>query len=168
MTSTVFVYTLNVLNAPGKWSRYLFPFSIDAYAQLNDTLYIRSGNDVLKFDASTNYDYNADTNVPSRQVPFDGLVQWGWLDDGTPGAEKEFDGMDITGQGTPTVSFGYDQTNVNLFTEDYTVPPDSIPGALIPIPIMCPSTSVRIKYLGPQSWKLQSVNLWVNDDGGRP
>lgn len=162
--STVFVYTLTKLNSPGTWSRYLFPFTIDDFARLDDVLYIRSGDDVLFLDDAAVLDFNGDP----RAVPFDGLVQWAWLDDGAPGVEKMWDGIDLVGDGIPTVSIGYDQTNPLAFTDDYVVPQDSIPGALIPIAIMCPSASVRVKYPGPQQWRLQSVNLWLQDQRGRP
>lgn len=168
MTTTVFVYTINRLNAPGKWSRYVFPFPVDYFAQLGDSLYIRSGDDVLKVSANALSDYAGDPSLPSRSQVFDGIVQWNWLDDGQPGEEKSFDGIDVVGNGAPYVSMGYDQTQPLLFTEEYLVPPDSIPGALIPMPIMCPSCSVKLRYPGGQRWKVQSVNLWVNDNDGRP
>lgn len=168
MTTTVFVYTLNRVNAPGKWSRYVFPFPVDYWVIKDDKVYIRSGNDVLRMDRTALYDYQGDPTVPSRQQPFDGIVQWGWLDDGTPGLDKEFDGIDFTGKGSPFVSFGYDQSNLNAFTAEYLIPANTYPGDLVPVPISAPSVSVRLRFAGPQAWKVQSVNLWVNDTNGRP
>lgn len=159
MATTVFIYTLNQVNTPGKWSRYIFPFPIDAFVRLGDDLYLRSGDDFLRVDEDAVQDYVGDP----RAVNFQGIVQWAWLDDGSPGVLKMWQGVDIVGQGTPQVSIGYDQTNVNAFTTPYTVPPDSVPGMLIPIPVMCPSASVKITYAGGEKWKLQGVNLWLDD-----
>jgi hypothetical protein len=162
-SSEVFVYTLNRINAPGRWSRYLFPFQIDAFTQLNDTLYIRSGDDVLRMDQTALQDYQGDTQVPSRAAVFEGIVQTPWIDFGSPGVTKRVDGFDIVGQGTPQVAFGYDESNPATFTTDYTVPPDSVPGMMIPMPIMCASASVRVTYPGGQKWKLQAMNVWLWD-----
>jgi hypothetical protein len=158
-SAIVFVYTMNRPNAPGRWSRYVFPFAIDDFTQLNDRLYMRSGEDILRVDPDALYDYQDDP----RQVEFEGIVQTPWLDDGAPGVTKQFVGLDIVGSGTPQVALGYDQTNLSAFTDDYTVPADSVPGMLIPIPIMTPSASVRITYAGGQRWQLQAINLWLQN-----
>lgn len=157
--TTVFVYTINQIGQPGKWSRYIFPFNIDAFVRLGDDLYVRSGDDFLKVDESAVQDYAGDP----RAANFEGVVQWAWLDDGTPGTQKMWHGFDIIGQGTPQVAIGYDQSNESAFTTNYTVPADSVPGMLIPMPVMAPSASVRVTYAGGDKWKLQGVNLWLDD-----
>jgi len=164
MTTTVFVYTINKLGAPGKWSRYVFPFPVDYFAQRDNVLYIRSGDDVLRLDKDSIYDYDADP----RKFAFDGVIWWPWLDDGTPGLDKMIDSVDVVGTGTPAVQLGYDQTQESLFTDPYTVPPITYPGAGVPFALSCPSYSVKITYPGPQKWKLQTVNVWLNDTSGRP
>lgn len=163
MTTTVFVYTLNRLGMPGRWSRYVFPFDLQAYAQLNDTLYVRAGDDVLRVDPQTVQDFVGDTQVPARTANFPGIVQWAWLDDGQPGVMKKFLGVDLVGDGTPSIALGWDQSNPATFTTDYRLPPDTIPGALIPLAIMAPSCSVRVSYAGGEKWKLQGLTLWLDD-----
>ena len=168
MSTTVFVYTLNRIGAPGRWSRYVFPFSTDAYAQKDDFLYIRSGNDVLKVSADAVNDYENDTAVPSREVGFDGVVQWPWLDLGQPGVTKQIDAFDIVSTGAPSVALGYDQSNPLAFTTDYAVPQDTMPGMQVPLPVMAPSVSVRVSFAKSLPWRLQSFNLWVEDTVGQP
>jgi len=159
MTSTVFVYTLTGVGTPGKWSRYIFPFDIDVFVRLGDDLYIRAGDDFLRVDNTQVTDFSGDP----RAVNFTGVVQWPWLDNGQPGVLKMFQGIDIVGVGVPTIAIGYDETNLAAFTTDYLVPADSAPGMLIPMPVMCPSASVRVTYPGGQKWKLQAIRLWVDD-----
>lgn len=159
MATTVFIYTINQIGQPGKWSRYLFPFPIDAFVRLDDALYVRSGDDFLLVDENAVQDFAGD----ARAENFTGVVQWPWLDEGAPGVLKMWQGIDIIGKGTPQVAIGYDQTDITAFTTDYTIPPDSVPGMLIPIPVMCPSASVRITYAGGEKWKLQGINLWLDD-----
>ena len=42
MTTEVFCYTMNELGSRGAWSRYIFPWDIEAQAQLNNDLYLRT------------------------------------------------------------------------------------------------------------------------------
>lgn len=156
--STVYVFTLN--GGKGKWSRYVFPFPIDDFVMLNDTLYMRSGDDVLRYDASTALDFAGDA---TRQQAFPGIVQYQWLDFGKPGVSKQVMGFDLVGSGNPNFALGYDQTNEGTFTTDFAVPPDTVPGQIIPLPVMAPSMSVRVSYPGGQKWQLQAVSLYLQD-----
>jgi hypothetical protein len=154
---SVFVYTINQVGQVGKWSRYVFPFPIDEFAQLNDHLYLRSNDDVLMYDDTVTQDFADD----ARAVVFDGIVQWPWLDMGAGGVNKQLVGFDLVGSGAPTFAIGYDQSNGGLFTTDFAVPADSVPGMIIPLPIVAPSMSVRVTYPGGQTWKLQAINLYL-------
>ena len=44
-------------------------------------------------------------------VPFEGSIQWPWLEFGQPGVTKMLYGFDIVGEGAVSVSFGIDQSN---------------------------------------------------------
>lgn len=159
-TTTVFVYTLNQLGQPGKWSRYVFPFRIDYVTQLNGDLYLRSGDDVLMVDATAINDFEGDP----REVGFHGIVQWLWLDDDLPGVNKQWHGCDITCQsGTPSVSMYYSQANLNLCTIPYGVPTDSKPGDFIPIPVFSPTVSLQVSFAPSNPWKIMMATLWLED-----
>lgn len=155
-SSTAFIYTVN--GGKGKWSRYVFPFSVDAFAQLGDDLYIRHGDTISVVDETLAVD-----QVDGAGIPFDGLVQWGWLDCGQPGVTKELEGFDVVGSGTPSVSIGYDQRNVSAFTEPYAIDADTVPGDIIPLPVVAPSLSVKLAFAGGSAWSLQSVTLYLRD-----
>lgn len=165
-SSEVFVYTINHPNAPGKWSRYLFPFAIDAFTQLNDFLYLRSGDAIIRVDPDALIDCEGSAFEGYPPAPFDGVIWWPWLDLESPGVDKQFLGVDVVGTGIPTLDVGYDQSNIDAFTTPFDVPADSVPGQLIPIECMAPSFSVRITYKGGtagQKWQLQAVNMyWQN------
>lgn len=166
-TAEVFVYTLNKPGAPGKWSRYLFPFRIDDFTQRSDHLYMRSGNGVMRVEPGVMVDMQGATGEGGFiETPFDGVVQWPWLDMGSPGVVKQFIGFDIIGSGTPTIDVGYDQSNLSAFTTPFDVSPDTVPGMIVPLPMMAPSFSFRATYKGGdsgQKWQLQAVNLYFQD-----
>ncbi|MGA0588094.1 hypothetical protein ACO2Q2_13335 [Dyella sp. KRB-257] len=160
-STEVFVYTINRVGQAGKWSRYLFPFRIDNFATQDKTLLIRSGDDVLAYDSTAVTDYASDP----REVTFGGIVQTPWLDMGPPGENKMLVGFDLVAVGSPSVAIGYDQSNTGTFTTDFAVPPDTVPGMIIPLPVVAPSMSVRITFAGGSKWKLQGINLYVEDLG---
>ena len=146
----VFVYTMNRAGRVGAWSRYVFPFEIDATAQLGETLFLRSGDTIYRVSEDATTDAGA---------PIESIVQWPWLDFGTPGVTKMLQTVDVVGDGPGTVSLqvGYDQRAVEAFTPAYTIPIDTLTGMPIPIPVSAPTLSVRLSFTG--KWSLQAVNV---------
>lgn len=164
---TVYVYTINQFGQVGKWSRYTFPFVIEAFAQLDDDLYIRSGDELLRVSDDAWMDQQAGGGeIPITGFPIPGTVQWPWLDFGQPGVSKQLVGFDIVGSGAPSMSIGYDQTNDAAFTPPFAIPGDTVPGMVIPLPVMAPSLSLRITYTrddNNKTWQLQAANLYLQD-----
>ena len=162
MSTTVFVYALN--GGKGKWSRYLFPFSVDAFAQLGNDLYIRHGDTVSVVD-----DTLATDDVDGVPTNFPGVVWWPWLDLGNAGATKMMEGFDVVSSGqAPAVSVGFDQRNLAAFTEPYQLDGDTLPGGIIPLPVAAPTFSLRLDFAGGEPWSVQSVQLYVDDSAGQP
>lgn len=157
----VHVCTMN--GGKPKWSRYIFPFAVDAFAQLGNDLYIRHGDEVSVVDEDV-----ATDEVGGVAIDFSGVVWWPWLDFGQPGVTKMLEGFDIVGSGAPSVSIGYDQRNLAAFTAPYAVSPDTMPGGIIPLPVAAPTMSVRIDYAGGQAWNLQAFQLYLDDMRGQP
>lgn len=160
--TTVFVFTLN--GGKGKWSRYVFPFSIEAFAQLGNDLYVRHGDTVSKVVEGVNTD-----QVDGEEVPFPGLVQSQWLDLGATGMTKMLDSVDYVGTGQgPSLSIGYDQRSTTAFTTPYAIDPDTLSGMPIPIPVAAPTFSVKLDFAGGAAWSLYAVNLNVIGLPGQP
>ena len=161
MTTTVLVHTKN--GQTSAWSRYVFPFAIDAFAQLGDTLYIRAGNSLFLVRESAVVD-----NEGEGQAAINGIAQWPWLDLGQPGVSKQLRGIDLVGTGTvPSVSIGYDQANTATFTDPQAVITDTLPGGRRRIPVRAPSLSARITWANAP-FTLQAVQLDVQPLAGQP
>jgi len=158
--TTVFVYTMNHGNRPGSWSRYVFPFFVDYWTQLDNSLYIRSGNDVLRLDETVTNDFDGDTE---REQTFDGVIQWPWLDFGAPGVTKKMTGFDLTGTGNVTVQFGYDQRDTTIYTTAWTINSDTMPGGIMAMPLAAPTISVKLTYPGGQQWEWQAFTTYLQD-----
>lgn len=159
--TTVFVLSLNANR--GKWSRYVYPFAIECFVQHGNDLLIRAGDLVCKLDKSAIYD---DVLEDGEVVPveFGGTVWWPYLDFGQAGVTKQLEGFDLVASGIPSISIGYDQRNLELFTAPYEVPADTLPGGIIPLPVCAPTFSVRIDFAPGEAWNLQAVTLFVQDD----
>ena len=155
MTSTTFVCTLD--GKTPKWSRYTFPFDIDAFAQLGDTLYIRTGDTVVKMVRGATTDQWED-GVPGEAIP--GTCQWNWLDFGQPGVTKQVEGFDLVATGSPSVSFGYDQRDTDAFTSGYAIDPDTLNGMIVPYPLMLPTLSVKLTF-NAAPWSVSEFLLYT-------
>lgn len=161
MSTTVFVYQMTRTGEVGAWSRYVFPFTVDAFCQHGDKLYIRAGDDVLVVDETTGFDFNGD----GRAQTFDGVIQWPWLDAGQPAVMKNVLGFDLATINATSVDLevGYDQTDKNAFTSAYSIPGDTIPGTFIPFPIMAASFSVRLTLSSLDFWQFQAITVYLQD-----
>lgn len=155
-TSTAFVLSLN--GGRGKWSRYSFPFAIEAFAQLGNDLYIRYGDRVVRVSEDAVTD-----DVDGVATNFSGLVQWPWLDFGQPGVTKRMIGFDLVAEGLPSVSIGYDQRDTAVFTAPYQVPADNLYDGIIPFEISAPTLAVKLTFAGGQRWSVNEVNVYLND-----
>ncbi len=161
--TVVFVYTTNRAGQIGAWSRYVFPFSIDAFAQLGNDLYIRNGDVVSKVVESAVSD-----GVGAGVVNFPGLVQWGWLDFGQAGVTKMMQGFDFVGSGAPSISVGFDQRNLAAFTAPYAIAPDTLPGGITPFGVAAPTLSIKLDFAGGSEWSVSQVLVYLSDMRGQP
>ncbi|MEN1996823.1 hypothetical protein [Stenotrophomonas bentonitica] len=157
--SEFFVYSISSVGSVGAWSRYVFPFDVDDWAISGDDLYLRSGDDIHVL----NEDLTGDEVSGAGVQPFEGEIQWPWLDFGQPGVTKNLFGFDIVGEGDVSVSFGYDQSNGGYFTDPYAVSADTVPGMVIPMPLSAPSLSVKLTYNGTERWQWNAFSLYLQD-----
>lgn len=147
----VMVYSMSQVGQVGAWSRYIFPFAIDAWTQEGDDLYVRDGDTVYRISdeiGACDKFVPADGEAPAEGVPFNAVIQWPWLDLDAPGSDKQVEAFDIVGYGRAKVEIGYDQAEPGYFTPPYEVDPDTLRGTPVPIPVTAPSISVRIRYDG--------------------
>jgi hypothetical protein len=158
----VWVYTMNAVGQVGAWTRYVFPFPIIAFAQLDNDLYLRDANAVRVLSDAVSIDEMPNASPTHDRIPFDSVIQWPWIDTGQVGQTNMMVGFDVVGTGIPDVQFGYDQSNLSLFTPAYLVDPDTLLDGIITMPLSCPTISPKITYHGAEDsfWSLQLLNLY--------
>lgn len=145
---------MNLGGIRGRWSHYRFPWTIEKFAHLKDSLYLRHGDTVSRV-----YEHHQSDN----DVNFDAIIQWPWLDFGKPGRDKMMMGFDNVGEGVASFEIGYNQNNLAAFTTPFDLPVDSAPGEIIPMPVMGPSFSIRLTYNSAQVWEWNSLDIFVED-----
>lgn len=153
-TDTVFIYTMNRGVQGGAWSRYVFPWTIEHFAQLETTLYMRHENDVS---------FVIEGALDDDGVNFDGVIQWPWLDFGQPGVNKMMYGFENVGDGSCSIEVGYHQGSPGTFTGSFPIPVDTFPGQMIPFNINAPSFSIKLTYDGGQSWQWNYFSMYLED-----
>jgi hypothetical protein len=165
MSTNVLVYTRN--GNKGSWSRYKFPFDVEAFAQLGDDLYVKYTDDLgtrvnrISLSATTD-----GVSGGSQSIP--GIVQWNWLDCGQPGVTKKLLSVDLVGTGSPSISIGYDQASPagSSYTTPHAISPaDTLTGGPVPLPVVGPSFSLKVTY-NAAGWALQAASLNMRDTRG--
>lgn len=166
-----FVLTINGPDrAQRSWSRYEFPWPIDAWTLLGNDLYLRAGDLVERVDPDALLDDQQDDPSSSGYIgeEFVGVIQWPYLDLKTFNQDKELVGFDLAIDGTCEVSVGYDQRYLDYdpagpWTEAYEIDGDTVPGQMIAMSVTGPSFALRLSFPGNQAWKWYSTNLYIKD-----
>lgn len=150
----IYIYTMNQGGLRGKWSRYRWDYIVEHFAHLRDALFTRSGDTVYEVIEFELYDDG---------VPFTSVLQWPWLDWGEPGVTKMLNGFDLVGEGTVSAQIGYDQTNLEAFTTEFTLPGDTYTGGIIPLPMSAPTMSLKLTYSSETNWEWNAGQMYVQD-----
>lgn len=117
------------------------------------------------FVADESYDYTCGDAVGT---PFTSVIQWPFLDFKTFNVDKELIGFDLAIEGVCTLSFGWDQRNLeyaadSTWTVPFEVDGDTVPGQMVGFSMTGPSFAMRLEFESGQEWKWYSANLYVND-----
>jgi hypothetical protein len=137
-----FVLTINGTSTMS-WSRYVFPATITDWTVLAGVLYLRAGDLVWQVDELQALD---DFGAGAGNINFQVYMAWEYLDFGTIGVDKQMEGFDIVMKGQAQISFGYNQSNRTQATDWYDLEGDTVPGTMIPFPLVAPSIQVRLQF----------------------
>jgi hypothetical protein len=171
-----FVLTMNGTGTKS-WSRYIFPDIITDWTLNAGILYMRTkGNLIWQLDAGTiGVD---DASAPmSGPIPFNGVIQWPYLDMGSLGINKMMVGIDIVGSGNCSLQIAFNQNDKSTFNDNaafttstgVTTPyfvqiDDTVPGEPLAFPINAPSYSPILTFAGNATtanvWSWQAANIY--------
>lgn len=147
----LFVYSISRTAKIAAWSRYFLPNAVDAFAELGQELYIRSGDAVYKLDPATNTDDG---------LQFEVLLDLPYMDLKTPGQLKRIYGADLVVDGRCEFSIGYDVRNQDAYTAPVRVKGNTRPGGVIPVECCGTEFSLRFRNYDNKPFRLDSVTLY--------
>lgn len=149
----VWVYTYSRFSKVKAWSYYEFPFDIDDMAELNNVLYLRSGDAVYKVDTAVYTDAGANYEVDVL-TPFIAMKKSGQL--------KQFIGMDGVMKGAAAVSFLWDPDDLTAETTGYNVEGDTRKDGMVPVECTATELAVRFVNSDANDWRLDLFSLYYD------
>ncbi|MAO52654.1 MAG: hypothetical protein CML16_17470 [Pusillimonas sp.] len=152
----IFVYSLSRSSKIAAWSRYTIPSTVDAFAELNGTLYFRSGDSVYRF-APDAYDDDGQPFKVSLELPY--------MDLKAPGQLKQIMGVDLVMEGECDFSIGFDVRNADCYTPVVRLRGNTRPGGMIPMSCSGTEFSLRFNCLNKKLFRLDSATLYYEELG---
>lgn len=149
----LFVYSISRTAKIAAWSRYFLPSSVDAFAELGQELYIRSGDDVFKLDPNT---YTDDG------LQFEVLLDLPYMDFKSPGQLKHIYGADVVVDGKCDFSIGFDVRDPDAYTTPVKVKGNTRPAGMIPVECAGTEFALRFRNYDSAPFRLDSVTLYFD------
>ena len=173
-----FVLTMNGSNQK-TWSRYIFPQVITDWTLQNGLLYLRTANNLvwqISAQAIGVDDANTITTA-ATPTPFNGVMQWPYLDLGSIGINKMMVGIDLVGTGNCSLQVAFNQNDVSTFVDSATFTTstgvttpyfvqinDTVPGEPLALPINAASYSPILTFTGSttsaNAWSFEAANIY--------
>jgi hypothetical protein len=152
----VWVFSFSKTSKVSAWSEYIFPFVIDDFASLTNSLYMRSGDDVYLIDPTQFTDEGVSVPV-SIEMPF--------LDFKLGGHDKQIYAVDAVVQGTCTLAMRFDPRDPSKITDTITLSSDTRPGVMIPVELTASEIAPVISHSANEFFRLDWLKFYFNDLG---
>lgn len=149
----LFVYSISRTSKIAAWSQYFLSTTVDAFAELGQELYIRSGDSVFKLDAAVSTDDGTQYEV---------LIQLPYMDFKTSGELKRIYGIDVVIEGRCFVSVGYDVRDPDAFTPEVKVKGNTRPGGMISVECCGTEFSLRFRNYDNKPFRLDGVTVYYD------
>ena len=147
----LFVYSISRTARIAAWSRYFLPSDVDAFAELGQELYIRSGDSVYKLDPSVSSDDG---------TQFEVLLDLPYMDFKTPGQLKRIYGADLVMEGSCEFSIGCDVRNPDAYTTPVKVRGNTRPDSMVPVECAGTEFSLRFRNYDNKPFRLDAVTIY--------
>lgn len=154
---TAFVYSFSRTGKLSAWSVFTLPFSVDDATILNQELYVRSGNDVYKVDATVFKD-------GASSIPLVDVLMY-YQDANRPDVLKQFMGFKSIGKGSPTVSFKFAADDQDLESAEYELPAVSESGAIYPVELCATRIAPHFQHQKDEDFELSLASLLYENLG---
>lgn len=147
----LFVYSISRTARIAAWSRYFLPSEVDAFAELGQELYIRSGDSVFKLDPAVSSDDGQQYEV---------LLDLPYMDFKTPGQLKRIYGADLVMEGSCEFSIGMDVRNPDAYTTPVKIKGNTRPDSMVPVECAGTEFSLRFRNYDNKPFRLDAVTIY--------
>jgi hypothetical protein len=155
-TDYAWVFTFSKTGKISAWSRYEFPFAIEAACIFQNVMYLRNGNNIYTLSESEFTDDITDTDV---------RVELPYLDGGKPGVMKMVYGFDIAAVGTAQLSFKWDPNDETRETIAVDIGGVTRLGGMQPVELCCTEIAPVITHSSDEAFELHSLTIHYHELG---
>jgi hypothetical protein len=152
----VFVYSISRTAKIAAWSRYRFPFAIEAFAELGGVLYLRSGDNVYRLSDESHTDDGQLIEV-ELALPY--------MDLKAPGETKRLLGAQVIAEGECTFSVAFDERYPQAATPLVRLRGTTRGGVRIPLHRCGSAFALRFKNRDNKPFRLDAVTLYYEAMG---
>lgn len=150
------VYSFSRTAKVSAWSRYQFPFNVDALTSLSDQLYVRSSDSLYLVDPDVHTDDG---------VLFDVEIEMSFQSFKKPGVLKQLTGVDIVAAGTGQIAHRHNAEDVDAISEYAPFEGDSRTGVMTPVEIMATEVAPRVTNRNSAAFRLDSLSYYYENLG---
>lgn len=149
----LFVYSISRTAKIAAWSQYFLSQTVDAFAELGQELYIRSGDSVYKLDEAASTDDSTQYEV---------LIELPYMNFKSPGMLKRITGIDVVVDGRCFVSVGFDVRDADAFTPEVKVKGNTRPSGMIPVECCGTEFALRFRNYDNKPFRLDGVTVYYD------
>ena len=157
MGDYAYVYSYSRASKISAWSLWTFPFAVDAVAEYEAKLYIRSVNALYVLD---------ETSYTDDGEPIEVVAELPYLDMKRPGTLKQFTGVDVAAAGGLNLRFKFDPTNPKRATPALRLSGDTRPLPRIPVEVMATNLAIEVSNVSDGLFELAAITIYYENLSG--
>lgn len=154
MENRLFVYSFSRTSKIAAWSQYFLSVPVDAFAELGQTLYIRSGDTVYALDDEMHTDDGQQYEV---------LLDLPYMDLKRPGRLKRITAVDLVVEGRCEFSVGYDVRDPDAYTPPVRVKGNTRPAGLVSVECVGTEFAMRFRNYDNKPFRVDAVTIYWDD-----
>lgn len=152
------VLTSSPINKLTSWSLYQLPITVTDVATLDGDVYVRDETAIYWMNPDARADYSGTWDV---------IIEWQYLDLGTPNALKSWTGVALESDASGSMSMAYKIQQPSLRTVEKKVLQDG-GNAFLSFSLISPAVAPRLTFRSDQMTSFTTATLFFEPTGGTP
>ena len=153
IANRIYIYSISRAAKVSAWALWETDLTIDAAAEVDGVMYLRSGDLVYALDSYAYTDAGA---------KFEVHIELPYMDCKAPGVEKQFVGVDLVMNGTARIAHRFNPKDTTQITSYLEAEGDTRSGGMMPVELVATNIAPVIKNLSDQDFELAAVSYHFN------